>query len=225
MAQTTLKMVSHSDLKVLDPVWTSALITRNHGYMIYDVLFAKDADLKVQPQMAEKYEVSPDKLTWTITLRDGLEWHDGKPVTAEDCVASLKRWMVRDSFGQLLAAATGELKVIDAKTFAIVLKEPFGMVLEALAKPSSLVPFMMPKRVAETDPFKQIEDYTGSGPFVFKKDEWKPGEKVVYVKNSEVQAAHRSAVDAGRWQGGQGRSRRMAGHSRPQHGGQRADGR
>jgi len=133
--------------------------------------------------MAEKYEVSPDKLTWTITLRDGLEWHDGKPVTAEDCVASLKRWMVRDSFGQLLAAATGELKVIDAKTFAIVLKEPFGMVLDALAKPSSLVPFMMPKRVAETDPFKQIDDYTGSGPFVFKKDEWKPGEKVVYVKN------------------------------------------
>ncbi len=120
MAQTTLKMVSHSDLKVLDPVWTSALITRNHGYMIYDVLFAKDADLKVQPQMAEKYEVSPDKLTWTITLRDGLEWHDGTPVTAEDCVASLKRWMVRDSFGQLLAAATGELKVIDAKTDSFV---------------------------------------------------------------------------------------------------------
>ncbi|OJU40740.1 MAG: ABC transporter substrate-binding protein [Alphaproteobacteria bacterium 65-37] len=183
MAQTTLKMVSHSDLKVLDPVWTSALITRNHGYMIYDVLFAKDADLKVQPQMAEKYEVSPDKLTWTITLRDGLEWHDGTPVTAEDCVASLKRWWVRDSFGQLLAAATGDIKVVDAKTFQIVLKEPFGMVLEALAKPSSLVPFMMPKRVAATDPFKQIEDYTGSGPFIFKKDEWKPGEKVVYVKN------------------------------------------
>jgi ABC-type oligopeptide transport system substrate-binding subunit len=89
MAQTTtLRMVSHADIKILDPVWTTALITRNHGYMIYDVLFAKDANLKIQPQMAEKYEVSADQLTWTITLRDGLEWHDGTPVTSEDCVAS-----------------------------------------------------------------------------------------------------------------------------------------
>src|SRR5690242_16850601 len=182
-AQTTLRIVPHSDLKVLDPVWTTAYITRNHGYLIYDVLFAKDASGNIQPQMVDKYETSPDKLTWTFTLRDGLEWHDGKPVTAEDCVASIKRWGVRDSLGQQLMASVSEITALDQRTFRISLKEPYGLVLEALGKPSSNTPFMMPKRVADTDPYKQIDDYTGSGPFIFKKDEWKAGEKVVYVKN------------------------------------------
>src|SRR5262249_52266212 len=144
MAQTTLRVVPHSDLKVLDPIWTTAYITRNHGYMIYDTLFAKDADLQVRPQMVDKYESSPDKLTWTFTLRDGLEWHDGKPVTAEDCVASLKRWGARDSMGQQLMTFIGEMKALDAKTFQIQLKEPFGQLVEVLGKPSSTVPFMMP---------------------------------------------------------------------------------
>ncbi|MBS0223120.1 MAG: ABC transporter substrate-binding protein [Proteobacteria bacterium] len=183
MAQTTLRMVSHADIKVLDPIWTTALISRNFGYMIYDVLFAKDANLQVQPEMADHYTVSDDKLTYTIVLRDGLVWSDGTPVTAEDCVASLKRWGARDAYGQLLMRDTGELKVIDDKSFAIILKRPFGFVLDALSKVSSNVPFMMPKRVAETDPYKQITDFTGSGPFIFKQDEWKPGEKVVFVKN------------------------------------------
>src|SRR5690349_11592166 len=182
-AESTLRLVAHSDLKVLDPIWTTAFITRNHGYMIYDVLFAKDAKGDVKPQMVDKYEVSPDKLTWTFTLRPGLEWTDGKPVTAEDCVASIKRWAARDALGQQLMGATGELKVLDEKSFRLTLKEPFGLVLDALGKPSSNVPFMMPKRVAETDPNKQLDDYTGSGPFLFKKDEWKPGEKIVYLKN------------------------------------------
>src|SRR5471030_1962479 len=182
-AQTTLRMVPHADIKILDPIWTTALITRNFGYMVYDTLFSTDADLKVQPQMAEKYTVSADKLTWTITLRDGLLWSDGTPVASDDCIASLKRWGARDSFGQALLKSTGELKRIDDRTFAIVLKEPFGLVLEALGKISSNVPFMMPKRVAETDPYKQITDYTGSGTFIFKQDEWKPGDKMVFVKN------------------------------------------
>ena len=181
----TLRMVAHSDLKVLDPIWTTAFITRNHGYMVYDVLFAQDEQLRIQPQMVDKYQVSADKLTWTFTLRDGLEWHDGQPVTSEDCIASIKRWASRDPLGQQLMASIGDLKAVDAKTFTLTLKEPFGLVLEALGKPSSNVPFMMPKRVADTDPNKQFDDYTGSGPFIFKKDEWKPGEKVVYVKNTK----------------------------------------
>src|SRR5918994_541005 len=181
----TLRMVAHSDLKVLDPIWTTAFITRNHGYMVYDVLFAQDEQLRIQPQMVDKYQVSADKLTWTFTLRDGLEWHDGQPVTSEDCIASIKRWASRDPLGQQLIASMGDLKAVDAKTFTLTLKEPFGLVLEALGKPSSNVPFMMPKRVADTDPNKQFDDYTGSGPFIFKKDEWKPGEKVVYVKNTK----------------------------------------
>ena len=184
-AQSTLRMVAHSDLKVLDPIWTTAFITRNHGYLVYDTLFAKDAEMRVQPQMVDKYETSADKLTWTFTLRDGLEWHDGKPVTSEDCVASIKRWAARDALGQQMMARTAEIVPVDAKTFRIVLKEPFGLLLDALGKPSSNVPFMMPKRVAETDPGKQIDDYTGSGPFVFRKEEWKPGEKIVYAKNTK----------------------------------------
>jgi peptide/nickel transport system substrate-binding protein len=176
-------MVSHADLKILDPIWSTANNTRNHGYMIYDTLFATDADFKVQPQMAEKVDISADKLTYTITLRDGLEWHDGAPVSSEDCIASIKRWGARDGFGQLLLRSTAELKPIDARTFVLVLKQPFGLVLEALGKVGSSVPFIMPRRVAEIDPNKQIDDYTGSGPFIFKKDEWKAGEKVVYVRN------------------------------------------
>ncbi len=108
--------------------------------MVYDVLFARDADLKIQPQMVDKYEVSADKLSWKFTLRDGLEWHDGQPVTAEDCVASIKRWAARDALGQQLMASVGDLKAVDAKTFTLTLKEPFGLVLEALGKPSSNVP-------------------------------------------------------------------------------------
>jgi peptide/nickel transport system substrate-binding protein len=181
----TFKAVMHSDLKVLDPIWSGAYIVRNYGYMVYDTLFSMDENFQIKPQMVDKWEASADGLTWTFTLRDGLEWHDGKPVTAEDCVASLKRWSARDSMGQKLAQSLQEYKVVDAKTFQIVLKDKFGPVIESIGKPSVVVPFMMPKRVAETDPFKQIEDYTGSGPFILKKDEWKPGEKTVFVKNTK----------------------------------------
>ena len=99
-AENMLRVVMHSDLKIVDPIWTTAYIARNHGYMIYDTLFAMDAKGEIRPQMVDKYDVSADKLTYTLTLRDGLVWHDGKPVTAEDCVASIKRWAAKDSMGQ-----------------------------------------------------------------------------------------------------------------------------
>ena len=183
----TLKVVMHSDVKILDPIWTTAYIQRNHGYMVWDTLFAVDEKFNVKPQMVDKYENSADKLTWTFTLRDGLEWHDGKPVTSEDCIASIKRWAARDSMGQKLMSSVEALEVVDAKTFKMKMKEPYGLVLESLGKPSSNVPFMMPKKSAETDPMQQIkvEDVIGSGPFIFKADEWKPGEKIVYVKNTK----------------------------------------
>jgi peptide/nickel transport system substrate-binding protein len=182
VAETTLRVVMHSDLKILDPIWTTAYIVRNHGYMIYDTLFSMDAKGEIRPQMVDKYEVSKDQLTYTLTLRDGLLWHDGKPVTSDDCVASIKRWAAKDSMGQKMMGFVKELTVVNPKTFKIVLTSPTGLVLKALGKPSSNVPFMMPKRVAETDPNTQISDFTGSGPFVFKKDDWKPGDKTVYVK-------------------------------------------
>jgi len=179
----TLRVVQNGNLTILDPIWTTAYVTRNHGYLIYDVLFAVDEKYEVKPQMVDKYEVSADKTVWTFTLRDGLEWHDGKPVTSEDCIASLKRWAVRDPMGQKLAEFIKEYKAVDAKTFQMVLKEPYGLVLDSIGKPSSNVPFMMPKRIADTSAMEQIKEYVGSGPFIFKQDEWKPGEKLVYLKN------------------------------------------
>ena len=181
----TLKVVMHSDVKILDPIWTTAYIQRNHGYMVWDTLFAMDEKFEVKPQMVDKYDVSADKLTWTFTLRDGLEWTDGKPVTSEDCIASIKRWAARDSMGQKMMGSVMDFEVVDAKPFKMKMKEPYGLVLQSLGKPSSNVPFMMPAKVAATDPFTQIklEDVIGSGPFIFKADEWKPGEKTVYVKN------------------------------------------
>ena len=181
----TFKVVMHSDLKILDPIWTTAYIVRNHGYLVWDTLFAMDEKFDVKPQMVDKYDVSADKLTWTFTLRDGLEWHDGKPVTSEDCVASIKRWAAKDSMGQKMMGSVMDFEVVDAKTFKMKMKEPYGLVLQSLGKPSSNVPFMMPARVAATDPNTQIkaEDVVGSGPFIFARDEWKPGEKTVYVKN------------------------------------------
>jgi len=182
-AETVLRVVMHSDLKILDPIWTTAYISRNHGYMIYDTLLAMNAQQEPQPQMLDKWDVSADKLTYTFTLRDGLKWHDGAAVTSEDCIASIKRWGARDTMGQKLMASVAALQAVDPKSFKLILKEPYGLVLLSLAKPSSNVPFMMPKRVAETSPSEQISDYTGSGPFIFKRDEWKPGEKAVYIKN------------------------------------------
>jgi peptide/nickel transport system substrate-binding protein len=183
-AQKTLTAVMHAELKVLDPIWSTAFITRAHGYMIYDTLFAVDDKGLIKPQMVDKYTQSPDGLTYTFTLRDGLKWHDGAAVTSDDIIPSIKRWAVKDAVGQKIMTFVDSMSVTDAKTFVIKLKEPTGLLIFGLGKASSNAPFMMPKRVAETDPNKQIEDTTGSGPFIFKKDEWKPGEKIVYTKNT-----------------------------------------
>ncbi|MBR1222719.1 ABC transporter substrate-binding protein [Bradyrhizobium sp. U87765 SZCCT0131] len=183
-AGKTITAVMHSDLRVIDPIITTAYISRDHGYMVYDTLLAVDSNFKVQPQMAD-WKVSDDKLTYTFTLRDGLKWHDGKPVTAEDCVASLRRWGARDSMGQKLLDFTASLEATDARTITLKLKEPYGLVLDSIAKPSSVVPFMMPKRIADTPPDKPIPEQIGSGPFKFVQAEFQPGVKAVYEKNKD----------------------------------------
>ena len=151
--------------------------------MVYDTLFGLDDDLKPQPQMVDTWTVDPAGLVYTFTLRDGLAWHDGQPVTAQDCIASLKRWGSRDVMGLKLFEYIKELTASDARTIRLELKQPYGLVLDSLAKPAGLVPFMMPKRVADAPATQQIKDATGSGPFIFKADEWRPGDRVVYVKN------------------------------------------
>ena len=183
--QKVLKFIPQADLRILDPIATTAYITRNHGYMVYDTLFAMDAKFQVKPQMVDKWDISKDKLTYTFTLRDGLKFHDGRPVKSSDCIASVDRWSKRDALGQKLAEATEGWTAVDDKTFRLKLRKPFPFALEALAKPSSNVPFIMPERISKTDPFKNIDDATGSGPFKFVKAEWVPGNKVVYVKNTD----------------------------------------
>ena len=184
-AESVIRIAVMADLKNIDPIWTTAYISRDHGYMVYDTLFSLDENLRPQPQMVGSYSISDDGLTYAFTLRDGLKWHDGTPVTAEDCVASVRRWGARDGMGQKLMDVTADLIADDAKTFRLILKEPYGLVLESLGKISSNVPFMMPKRLAETDPFEQVPEIIGSGPFRFVKEEWVPGAKVVYVKNPD----------------------------------------
>src|SRR6185312_5414367 len=117
--QKLLKFIPQADLRILDPITTTAYITRNHGYMIYDTLFATDAKFQVQPQMVDKYEVSKDQLTYTFTLRDGLKFHDGQPVRSNDCIASVERWAKRDALGQKLAEVTQAWKAVDDKTFTL----------------------------------------------------------------------------------------------------------
>jgi peptide/nickel transport system substrate-binding protein len=183
-AKKILTAVMQSDLRITDPGFTPAYITRDHGYMVYDTLLATDANFKIRPQMAD-FKVSDDRLTYTFTLRDGLKWHDGAPVTADDCAASLKRWGRNDSMGQKLMEFTSSIEAADAKTIVLKLKEPYGLVLESIGKPSSWVPFMMPKRLAETPQGKQIAEQIGSGPFRFVASEFQPGVKAVYEKNPD----------------------------------------
>jgi peptide/nickel transport system substrate-binding protein len=180
--EKVLRVVPHSNLAILDPIWTTAYMSRNHGYMIYDTLFGTDEKAQIKPQMVESWTVSGDNRLWTFKLRKGLEFHDGKPVTSEDVVASLQRWGKRDAMGSALFTFVQRMDTPAPDTFRIFLGEACGFVLEALGKPSSNVPFIMPKRIAETDAFKQIEEHIGSGPYVFKKDEFKPGDKAVYTK-------------------------------------------
>ena len=183
-AGTTLRFIPFADLLILDP-YMGSYITRNYGYMVYDALFAMDIDFRPQPQMVNMWTVSDDKLTYTFTLRDGLKFHDGQPVRAADVVASLKRWGQRNNaYGQPLLAAAVVIEAIDEKQFRVELKATFP-VLEALGTPTLPTPFIMPERPARTDPFTQIKEAIGSGPFRFVKEEWQPGHRVVYVKNAD----------------------------------------
>jgi peptide/nickel transport system substrate-binding protein len=183
-AQTpsTLRVAPETLSRVLDPHFTTSFTTRDLGYLIYDTLFAVDDKFEPKPQMVERYTISPDKLIYTFVLRPGLKWHDGQPVTAADCVASIQRWGSRDSMGQTLARFTASLEAADASTIRLVLKEPYGLVLDSLAKIGAPVPFMMPERIAKTPGSEQVKEIVGSGPYRFRADLHEPGVKIVLDK-------------------------------------------
>ena len=180
-----LRFIPQSDLAVLDPIWTQGYVTRNHGLAVFDTLYGTDGHYQPQPQMVAGQTTNADGLVWTMTLRDGLRFHDGSPVLARDCVASIRRWGVRDSFGQTVLAVTDELSAPDDRTVRFRLKRPFPLLTAALGKAGSNICAIMPSRLAETDPFKQVTEMVGSGPFRFKADERVPGSLAVYERFAE----------------------------------------
>lgn len=182
--QRPLRLVLNVGLQTLDPIAGPSFVTRNFSYMVFDTLISMDSQGQFRPQMLDNWRISEDGLTYTFTLRDGLEFSDGTPVTAEDCVASIRRWGGRDSLGRRMMAAAKELRVVDPKTFVLELSRPFGLVIEALGKPSVQVPFIMPARLAaNTPPTTPVAEVVGSGPFLFLRDQWIPGERTAFVRN------------------------------------------
>ncbi len=186
-AQKTLTFIPYSDLRVLDPLQTAASITTMHASNIYDQLFAWDANLLPKPQMVGNYSVSDDKLTYTMTLRPGLKWHDGTQVTTKDVIASLARWMKRDPIGRKMAESVAATAAVDANTFTIKLKAPYSWVEYSLGNHAGNFPAMMREKEAMTDPFTAVgaDGQIGSGPYKFVASEWKPGAEIVYVKNTD----------------------------------------
>ena len=180
-----LKYVPQADLTVIDPVMTTAYITRYHATMVWDQLYGIDSKLQPQPQMVDGHTLSDDGKVWTFTLRDGLKFHDGEPVRGRDCVSSIKRWAARDPMGQALLARVAEMVAPSDRTFAIRLTRPFNLVLNCLSKigPPALV--VMPERLANTDPFVSITEVIGSGPFRFLPNERVVGSKVAYARNAD----------------------------------------
>ena len=180
-----LRVIPQADLKVLDTHVGSIQITKIYALMVYDTLFAWDSHLQPKPQMVESYTVSEDKLTYTFTLRPGLKFHDGQPVTPRDVIPSLKRWMTRDVMGQKLASYVGEMKAVDDRTFTLVLKEPYAFVEFSLGSAGGQMPVIYREKEAMTDPFTAITETIGSGPFKFNRAEWQPGSKIVFDKNAD----------------------------------------
>jgi peptide/nickel transport system substrate-binding protein len=179
----TLRFIPQANLANLDPIWTTQYVVRNGSLLIWDMLYGVDEKLEPQPQMVESHEASSDFKTWTFRLRPGLKWHDGEPVLAKDAVASINRWMARDAtMGLVIKRQLDALEIVDDRTFRFRLNKPYPKMLFALGKSSTPALFIMPERIAATDPFKQITEYVGSGPMRFKRNEWVPGARAVFEK-------------------------------------------
>ena len=181
--QRVLRFVPQSDLAVLDPIWTTAYQTRDHAFLVFDTLFGQDAGFAASLQMLEAAATEAAGLVWRLRLRPGLLFHDSTPVLARDCIASIKRWGARDGFGQALLAATDDLSASDDRTILVRLKRPFPLLPDALGKTAPSPCVIMPERLAATDPYKQVSEMVGSGPYRYLPDERVPGARVAYARN------------------------------------------
>jgi peptide/nickel transport system substrate-binding protein len=180
--QRVLRFMPQVDLVFLDPHYSMTNVTRNHAGLVYDQLYGTDSKLQVQPQMAEGHTVEEDGKRWRIRLREGLRFHDGEPVLARDCAASIKRWGRRDVLGVEILRISDEISGIDDRTLEFRLKQPFPKLPQALGKPGAYMPAIMPQRLAETDPYKQLTEIIGSGPFRYVKEERLQGVRNVYAR-------------------------------------------
>jgi peptide/nickel transport system substrate-binding protein len=197
-ATRVLRFVPQANLSSLDAVAGTQYVVRNAAVMVWETLYGVDANFVARPQMCEGHEVSADAKTWSFRLRPGLTFHDGEAVTTRDVVASLQRWMVRDTTGQVLRARLDALEAIDDRNFRIRLNRPFAKLLFALGKSSMPMALIMPERIARTDPFQLIREYVGSGPMRFKADEWVPGSRAVFEKFP----AYQPRPEQGEWLSG-----------------------
>ncbi|MBW6397893.1 ABC transporter substrate-binding protein [Roseomonas sp. HJA6] len=205
-----LRFVPQADLAVLDPVFTTATVTLTHGFMVFDTLYALDEGYNVRPQMAEGHVVERDGLDWTITLREGLKFHDGEPVRGRDCVASINRWAARDMVGAELIAVLDEMSAPTDRTIRIRLKRPFPLLPRALGKVTAAMPAIMPERIAATPPNRQVTEMVGSGPYRFLADERLAGVRVAYARfdgyvprnepSSRTAGGKRAFIDRVEWQ-------------------------
>ncbi|MBV9251372.1 MAG: ABC transporter substrate-binding protein, partial [Acetobacteraceae bacterium] len=178
-----LRFVPQANLANLDPIWTTQYVVRNGSLLIWDMLYGVNDKLEPQPQMCEGHEASGDFKTWTFRLRPGLKFHGGEPVLAKDVVASIRRWMARDAtMGLPISKRLDALEAVDDRTFRFRLNQPYPKLLFALGKSSTPCLFIMPERIAATDPFKQITEYVGSGPMRFRRDEWVPGSHAAFER-------------------------------------------
>ena len=177
----TLVFVPQTNLTSLDPVWTTATVTRNFALMVYETLYGRDQQFNPQPLMVEGHVIDSDGLRWTMKLRDGLKWHDGTPVLARDCVASLQRWLKRDAASVIIEARVAAIEAPDDKTIVWRLKKPFPLLAHFLSKVQPQ-PVMVPERLAATDPHKQITEIVGCGPFRFEPGEFVSGAKAVFSR-------------------------------------------
>lgn len=184
-AATVLNVVLESEVVILDPHVITAAITRTFGLHVFDTLFAMNDKGEIKPQMVDAWERSDDRLAWTFRLRDGLRFHDGTPVAAADCIASLQRWAPGDPLGRMLIASGAAFETRDARTFMLTLKEPFPLLLQLLGKPNAPLPVIMPERLARTPRTERIREPIGSGPFRFRADLWRPGNVMVLERNPD----------------------------------------
>ena len=178
----TLRFIPESDATIVDPIWTTATVTRNHGYLVFDTLYGQNDAFGIEPQMVEGHTVEADGTLWRLTLREGLRFHDGEPVRAQDVVPSIKRFAARDAFGRALMDATAELRAASDRVVEFRLRQPFPLLPNALGKSGTIMPAIMPERLATTDPNKQVTEMVGSGPFRYVSAEHVSGSRAVYER-------------------------------------------